>query len=351
MERREISEFKKFREKLYRGDVLYSGTAEFVADMLLYKTTDFAKSCDTAILHANDKSNVRAAQALWVHAPETDFASLAFFDCTYGLEKAACMLLRQAEELTKSKGLTRLIVGLNAHLSYGVGILTQTQLKNTFDTCYNKMYYSDFFASFPVCNTLTAYRCEIKDAREKLYKASVPSEGYSVRQADFKRFEQECEIMRGLCDRTIGNTYLYTPTRVGHFYELLKDMCPIMSGENLLFLMYGGKEVGFLFWHPDYNCIVKSGKPVSVISFAVACMTKKRKIDTVKLNSIGVEQAHFGRGTAALLKAMDVLLGEKYRYIETNFVWDNNDKSRLLNRRLIGGECRRFAVWEKEIGK
>ena len=342
---KDIKAFVSFRRRVYCGDTQYVGTAEFILEMLLCGSTHFARQCEILPI-AFERNGVRAAQALWIAAPRDEFAQLAFFDCLENDFDAADGVISKAKELTRARNLKRLVAGLNAHLSYGVGILTETSLKNTFDTCYNKTYYASFFDGFPVSNTLTAYRSTMAEARARLQKVTAETKGYSVRKADFKRFKEECEIMRLLCDGTIGETYLYSKTEPQHFYELLKDMKIILHENNLLFLMHGGKEVGFLFWHPDFNGAVKAGKPVSTFSFALACAFCGKKIDTVKLNSIGVERGHRGLGTLALLRAMNEAVGDRYKYIETNFVWDCNRESSLINSRLIGGECRKFSVYE-----
>lgn len=342
---RDIKAFVSFRRRIYRGDPQYAGTAEFILDMLLRGGTNFSRQCEILPV-AYERGGVRAAQALFIVAPREEFAQLAFFDCFENDVEAAEAIILKARELTRARNLKKLVAGLNAHLSYGVGILTETSLKNTFDTCYNKTYYANFFSGFPVRNTLTAYRNTMSDSRARLGKVTADTRGYTVRKANFKRFREECERMRVLCDDTIGETYLYSRTEPLHFYELLKDMKLILHENNLLFLMHGGKEVGFLFWHPDFNGAVKAGKPVSAFSFALACAFGGKKIDTVKLNSIGVEREHRGLGTLALLRAMSEAVGDRFKYIETNFVWDCNRESSFINRRLIGGECRKFAVYE-----
>lgn len=340
--------FRRFRAEHYRGDTLYVATAEFVLDMLLTQSTDFARACDIRILTAEDTDG-RTAQCLWIYAPKTDYAQIAFFDCKQGHTAAAESVISQAETLTKDCGLHRLVAGLHGHLSYGVGILTAADAKNTFDTCYNKTYYASFFQQFPMTRTLSAYRNRVDVARNLLHSIRYDTDGYSVREADWSHFMQECETMRELCDRTIGQTYLYAPTEKKHFYQLLKDMKVLLTKRNLLFLQYNGKEVGFLFWHPDYNGVVKAGKPCSALQLAFGYATRRAHIDTVKLNAIGVLDEHRGRGTLALLRAMDDRIGDRYTYIETNFVWDNNRKSTLLNRRLLGEVCRKFEVYEETL--
>lgn len=348
MNKKQITQFGRFRKDLYKGDALYVGTAEFILEMLLKKTTAFARSCEIEPV-VFEKEGRRSAQALWIKAKDDDFAQVAFFDCERGEKEAANQIVDDCVRLTKERGLRRLVIGLNGHLSYGVGLLTQTDLKNSFDTCYNKMYYSDFFRNIPDKKYLTAYRCPLSEASERMDKSGIQTDGYDVRTANFKKFEAECEIMRRLCDETIGQTYLYSPTRKGHFFDLLKDMKIILNEENLLFLMYEGREVGFLFWHPDFNCTLKAGKAISALNLACGAVFGRKKIDTVKLNSIGVEDEHRGRGTLALLRALRERAGGKYKFIETNFVWDENRRSRLLNLRLLCGECRKFEVYEVRI--
>ena len=245
--------------------------------MLLNKTTRFAKSLDTSIIYALE-SNERIAQCLLIIAPNNDFAQLTFFDCPQHRHGVADAMIDTAKKETLRYGLKRLVVGLSGHLSYGVGILNETLLKNSFDTNYNKTYTGKFFKNFKTVNTLSAYRCKLSDARKRLNTVTFVTTGFSVREADFSKFKSECEILRNICDMTIGTTYLYTTTAEGHFYDLLKDLKLLLTEENLLFLMHDGKEVGFVFWHPDFNCTVKSGRPLTKTAFAVNCIFNKRKI-------------------------------------------------------------------------
>lgn len=344
---KEIRAFKKFRNRFYSGDASYVATSEFVTDMLLRKTTNFAKSLETCIIYAveNDK---RIAQCIYIIAPNTNFAQLSYFDCPKGRHDVADAMIETAKKEMRKHGINRLIVGLCGHLSYGVGILNESPLKNSFDTNYNKTYTGEFFLNFETVNTLSAYRCKLADARKRLNAASFSANGFSVREADFSKFKKECEILRNICDLTIGRTHLYTKTSAGHFYELLKDLKILLTEKNLLFLMHEGKEVGFVFWHPDFNCAVKSGCPLTKTAFAFSCIFNKKKIDTVKLNAIGVLKGYTGRGTIALLRALEERT-RSYDYIETNFVWDNNVESTLINRRLLGKACRKFSVYEEEL--
>ena len=71
----------------------------------------------------------------------------------------------------------------------------------------------------------------------------------------------------------------------------------------------------------------------------------KNKINKVKLNSIGVKEEYQGIVTLQLLKETSKYL-DKYDTIETNFVWENNKKSMLINKRLLKNVERTFKVVE-----
>lgn len=343
---KELRAFKNFRTAFYRNDALYVATSEFVTEMLLKKTTRFAKSLDVRIVSATE-NNARLAQCLYIVAPDTDFAQIAYFDCSKNRRDLADAMIQAVKDEMQKSGIKRLVAGLCGHLSYGVGILNQTRLKNTFDTNYNKLYTGEFFDRFGKVNTLSAYRCKLADARRRLNEVTFKTDGLFIREADFTKFKNECEKLRTLCNATIGTTYLYTPTSYGHFYDLLKDLKILLSRKNLLFLMHGGKEVGFVFWHPDYNCIVKSGRPLTKAGFALSYFFNRKKIDTVKLNAIGVLKEYCGRGTVALLRAVEDRT-RGYDFIETNFVWDNNINSAMISKRLLGDDvCRKFSVYEE----
>lgn len=110
----------------------------------------------------------------------------------------------------------------------------------------------------------------------------------------------------------------------------------------------GNEAVGFLFWHPDYNEILKKGKQNSLISIACRYSLFKKKITTFKINSIGVKPEYRGFLTCNLLYEMSKYVRD-YIYAETNFVWRSNFDSMSLNEYAIKKIERNFAVYEYRI--
>ena len=131
-------------------------------------------------------------------------------------------------------------------------------------------------------------------------------------------------------------------------YDLLKDMTFFLKPENILFAEHKGQIVGFVFWHPDYNEVLKKGKQNSMLEIAVRYLLFKNRIKRVKLNAAGVKKEYQGITTMKLLSAVSEYV-EKYETVETNFVWCNNRKSMALNKATLKNVERRFAVYEVEL--
>lgn len=328
-----------FRRRLYAGDPCYVSTSSFVLRELLCQTTPFARACRVIPVVVEEDGRV-LAQAMLIAHPSLPALQVSFFEALEGQRRAVDLLLAEAERRAKNLGLTQVVIGLNAHISYGVGILAQGfSHKNTFDSLYNKPWYAGYFQGLRK-DTLSTYRGEKKAAAARLPQISPRAE---VRRSDLRQFYRETERMRALCERTIGRTHLYYPTREGHFYHLMKDLRPFLRDEHLLFAQNrAGEDVGFLFWHPDFNEMLSGGREHSLLSIGAAWLLKGSRITTAKLNAIGALSPAV---TVALLQEFDRLTGERYPWLETNFVWDNNLPSTRLNRHLLGEPHRKYEVY------
>ena len=149
--------------------------------------------------------------------------------------------------------------------------------------------------------------------------------------------------MRTLCEKTIAKTHLYFSTKPLHFYQLLKDMKPFLRSENLLFAEDGqGRDVGFLFWHPDFNCLLDAGREYSVAAIAARRFLYAKRMDTVKVNALGTLS---NAATFALIDAFRRYVQGKYTFVETNFVWDDNIRSSLLMKKILGAPHRKYEVY------
>ena len=114
------------------------------------------------------------------------------------------------------------------------------------------------------------------------------------------------------------------------------------QSDALLFLNRAGEDVGFLFWHPDFNQPLAAGRELSLPAIAAAMALGRGRITTAKLNAIG---ALTPGAALALLREFARIAGDRYPWLETSFVWDNNLPSTRLNRHLLGEPYRKYEVY------
>ena len=348
-DRKDARCFKRFRQSLYNGDHCYVSTSEFVLDSLIFKETKFARECIIEIAVVISGSETKA-QALFIFHPSLPYLQVAFFDALAECHDEVCALINAARNEAQHLGASRVVVGLNGHISYGVGILTDGfDYLNSFDSLYNKPYYAQYFDKLE-SQALSTYRAKLSELRRVLdVKRSASSTEITVRHARMSRFRDEAETMRRLCEQTISRTNLYFETHEGHFFELMKDMLPFLRDENLLFALDSqGNEIGFLFWHPDFNRMLRSGRLCSLPEIALSYVFRRGRIDTAKLNAVG---SNSYRATLALIEELCRVLGNRYEYLETNFVWDNNLPSRRLNEHFFGKAHRKYGVFYIDVNK
>ena len=253
--KKQIKAYKKFRQALYRHDPYYVSTIEFTLDMLLLRETAYAKSLDILPVMGMENGNI-LLQALLIRNPQDDYLQIAFFEALEHIEDKVDAFMEWVKDYARARSLSRIIIGLNGHLSYGVGLSEDMHAPNTFDSTYTKPYYVKYFEKYTK-HELVAF-CNEPEA----VIPSLPTRRSSitVRHVDMSHFKEEMERFRLICDQTIGTTFLFTKTDPGHFYDLLKPMTFFLRPENILFAEHDGQVVGFLFWHPDYNEILKKLK-------------------------------------------------------------------------------------------
>ena len=336
--------FLSFRRNLYRGDGEYVMTSEFPLTDLLYGISVFARECFVRPVAVTSDGGEILAEAMLIFNDKLPLLQVSFFEALPDVREAVDLLISEAGREARKKGVQEVVVGLNAHISYGVGILTEGfGRKISLDSIYNKPYYRDYFAGMRK-ETLSAYRGEKAETESKL---TDPLSPITVCKADMKRFREETERMRAVCEKTIAKTFLYYRTEKDHFYHLMRDLKPFLSGENLLFAVNAkGEDVGFLFWHPDFNQMLKGGRNYTAAGIALAKILHGRKIDTAKLNAIGCLSPS---ATAALLSALNGILKDRYRHLETNFVWDNNLRSGSINRHFFHKPFRKYEVFFTDV--
>ena len=287
-----------------------------------------------------------------VHHPKLKMLQVAYFDALPDWPEAVERIVEEARAEARRRGLARIVAGLNGHLAYGVGFLADAfDTPCPFDSLYTPDYYLNYWALHAeAVRTLSAYRFRLSEVC--LPEAAVRRGVLAVRLPD-----DEPGAIQGGSDpprRTVEPfpSGTCTCTSIGYpsaIYELLRPLRPLLKPCHLMFACCDGREVGFLFWHPDFNEVIPGGRRNSTFTSGIRCLLGRSRIRTAKLNAVGIDHRFQGSSAAGGL----VRSGSSSRpvpaatdSVETNFAWDNNRRSRLINTHFPHREARHFRVFE-----
>lgn len=346
----EKEQFIKFIYSIYLGSDCFVDMSVFVLKDILFEKNSFSKGCFIQAVKVCE-DNRTLCQCLLTYEKQLDILQFGFFDSLTNQEQAVKLLIEHAKKVASSLNLKKIAVGLNGHLSYGVGILQDCfDKKITFDSPYNHSYYPAYFEHLE-SESLTTYKIDIKLASERLQKFNTvvkKNREITFRYLDKKKYEEDLKIFNRLCNITLADTSYYYPVNDVHMYELMSGMKHLLDEENIIFAMHNGVEIGYIYWHPDFNEVLKYKN--SLLSILVKMKFSKNKIKNFKINTIGVIPKYRNGITITLLiSKLLVIVRGKYKTGETSFVWNDNTQSTLLCKNFFSNEYRHYKVYNIDL--
>ena len=124
----------------------------------------------------------------------------------------------------------------------------------------------------------------------------------------------------------------------------MKKVKFLFKAEDIVFAMKDGKEVGFIYTHPNYAELFNKGK-LNYITFFFKQLFKKPK--EVIYNVIGVLPEHQMNGVAMNLIHYSLQLRSKdYKYGNSSFILEENEESTRLCRGMCIDLNKRFHLYE-----
>ncbi len=351
--KRQKRRFIDFIFMLYSGDPWYVDTSRFIVETFLYPADSFTKNSyirPIAVL-ADGKS---VAQCMLIRDSRLDYLQIGFFDALAGRQDAVDMLVTRAKRTAATLGASKIVIGLNGHVSCGVGILKAGGGKKiSFDSLYNKPYYCGYFESTGFTpHTLSTYVFRLNDVRARIGPLSHTYRGFSFRALRMGAFEKEMHLFGALCNTCLRDTFLYFERDPANLFELMSPLKPFMRPEYLIFAIRDNREIGFFFWHPDFNAVLPPGRKLSLPGIYIRNLLFMKCVTTVKINAIGILPEY--RRTGAVVGLFNAALRRApphYTHGETNFVWDCNTCSRMLNLGLGNHVDRTYAVYTADCGR
>lgn len=339
-------EYIRFIYKVYKNDENFSNMNIRFVKNFLYRQDSYAKRQTILPILIVDKEEIKLEGMFIID--ETKEIKLSFIEFLPNAKKYLKELIKYSKKLLKKYQKEKVVVGINGQISYGLGILTDQYNRNfEFNSNYNKDYYTrEMDEVFPVMKRAFSYIYKATNSLSFFDQKMLDYvyANYEFRYLDKKHFKRDMLIFGDLCHKSLKTTPYYSNKTPEEMYELMKQMKLIMRNKDIIFAMKDGKEVGFVYTHPDYAELFSKPR-LNYVTFYLRFLFKKTK--NVIYNVIGVLPEHQMSGLAInLIHKSIVMRQDKYPYGVSSFILEDNIPSTKLCRKLSVGINKEFHLYE-----
>lgn len=337
-----------FLYQIYKNDQNYCDMNVIFVKDFLYQRDSYTKR--VAVLPYMFYENKQPQLECMFIVDSTQEIKLSFVEFLPNSEKSLRGLVDLAQELMMRYDKNKTVVGVNGQISYGLGILTKDyNQKFEFNSNYNKDYYTEEMDKiFPIIKRAFSYRYDVNNSL-KLFHPSLLEKNYAdyeFRLFNTKSFEQDMLIFGKLCHESLQHTPYYSEKTPEEMYELMNKVQFLFKNEDIIFAVKDGKEVGFIYTHPNYAELFNSGR-INYVSFFFKQLFIKPK--EVIYNVIGVLPEHQKNGVAMNLIHKSLELRSKdFTYGNSSFILEDNKESTSLCSKMSTGINKEFHLYEIE---
>lgn len=344
--KKEKKEYIKFIYELYKNDKNFCDMNITFVKNFLYKKDTYAKKCEILPIFIKDKNEVKLECMYIIDSSEE--IKLSFVEFRKNSKKYLKELIKYSKIILKKYNKKKVIVGVNGQISYGLGILTKDYNREfEFNSNYNLDYYTkEMDEVFPIIKKAFSYKYKATNSLSLFDKNILDNvyNNYEFRYFNKKNFKKDILIFGDLCHKALNGTPYYTKKTPKEMYELMKQIKFIMRKEDIIFAIKDGKEVGYVYTHPDYAELFDKPK-LNYIKFYLKYLFKKTH--NVIYNVIGVLPEHQLSGLAIALIHKSILVRQyKYPYGVSSFILEDNIPSTKLCRKLSIGINKEYHLYE-----
>jgi hypothetical protein len=322
------------------------------AEMEMFMVESAGKVVGRIAAIKNDNHNL-------IHEDKIGF--FGFFECIDNQE-VADLLFEHAANWLKSKGLTHARGPLNPSINDEIGTLIEgfdesPQILMT----YNPRYYPTLIenAGFAKVKDLFAYKLHYRDfATDKMKRLQgLLREKYkvTVREVNFKnkkQFLEDIETLKGIYNKAWQMNWGAVKMTDEEFDFLAADLKPIAEQSLVYILDVKGVPAGFHIALPDLNQVFKYNRGGSMIGAIWHMLTKKRRINRVRIMVLGVLPEFQKLGLDAILYYESGERADKLKLNDAEASWileDNEMMNKGLTTSMNGKVYKKYRVYEKAI--
>ena len=347
---RQKRDFIKFYYQVYQNDPNFIDLNIGNIKNFLYQKDHYAKRCRVQPILAK-KGNSILAQAILVSSNDSDELRISFLEFLPKQISAVKKITSFAITLAKKLQLKKVIIGIDGHISYGLGILQNNHTTYLCGCNYHPNYYVSELEKLKLSKKEIAHSYFYDFNKIKLSPNQLQSvlKNKQIRTMSRFHFKRDIMIFGKLCNLALQGTPHYSHKSPAEMYELIKPLRFLLHKENLLFIMASQKEVGFLFTHPNYTQLMPSGK-INWPMFILNYLFRKNTINTLIFNTIGIlpEYRHSSNSVALLFTAYQHFHNKYHSGIST-FIQQKNHQAATLLSSFATNTSRKYFIYAIDI--
>lgn len=339
-------QYIKFIYDLYKDDENFCDMNILFVKNFLYQKDSYAKRCTVRPIILLDNGEIKL-ECIYV-IDKTNDIKLSFIEFKKNATKYLKRIIEYSKELLKEYSKKKVIVGINGQISYGLGILTDKyNRKFEFNSNYNLPYYTkEMDKIFPITKKAFSYNYKATNSLSLFDNNLLDSiyNKFEFRYLDMRHFKKDMLIFGDLCHKSLKNTPYYSEKTPYEMYELMRQLKFIMKKEDIIFVLKDGKEIGFVYTHPDYAELFNKPR-LNYITFYFKYLFKKTH--NVIYNIIGVLPEYQKTGLAVALIHKSIMMRQKdYPYGSSSFILEDNIPSTMLCKKLSISINKEFHLYE-----
>ena len=349
-----VKEYRLFYKRVYGNDPLFRDGKSQLLPLVCSGRSSFHRNSRQQMVAVTDRGITLCQCILICHNNAPHMLNIAFFEALPDQRAAVDMLLEYAETEGHKLKCSHLAAGMEGHLNYGFGFATAGNGVPVFGESYNPPYYTGYFENFTAVH-MSGYRDDIGSVRRRVRR------DFARNLIDTDRYHTEPAAINNhnlrrytdLSNAIFADHTAYFKREYREDIELFRPMKPLLTEGNLIFLKDGAKDIGYVFWYPDFNELVSPGKALGLPEALRFRLTGGLK--SMKMVEIGVLHGYRNKGLVMLgfKTALDIVEA-KYRQAQTvvsSWIIDSNLQSVYFARRYIKEKCKGFVLYEKLIEK
>ncbi len=233
-----------------------------------------------------------------------------FFECENSQDTANA-LFEAASAWLKDRGMDTVRGPVNPSLNDECGLLVDGfDKKPQILMTYNPEYYADLIEKFGFekAKDLYAFRLDRdkyqSDKLNRLRDAICERYGVTIRNVDFKnkqQYKKDITTLKEIYNTAWQPNWGFVKMTDEEFDYVAADLKPIADPRFVYFVEVEGKVAGFILALPDINQCLIHNKKGGLLGGVYHLLTKRKKIDSVRIVILGVLPEYQRTGVDAVM--------------------------------------------------